>query len=159
LATDREIRVVRTGDRQRQLDQVVEGVCAALDRAPRVAELVRTWQEIGLRPDEQIAYAEEAHTLRFAKPNGEVKTPIQPQQLLHAQRPADDVPTVWQTLQRVQEHTIRGGLSAIERDGSNRRRRVTAREVRGIDDNIRLSRALWSLTEKMPALKTAQLAA
>jgi hypothetical protein len=133
------------GDRQCQLEQVVEGVHAVLDQAPWVTEAVRAWQAIELNPDEQMAYAEEAHTLRFADANGEVR------QLLHARRPADDGPTLWKIFQRVQENVVRGGSSAI----GNRRQQVTTREVRGIDGNIQLNRALWSLTEKMAALKAA----
>jgi hypothetical protein len=148
-----EVKVIHSGNKQRQLDQVVEGVHAILDQAPRVAETVRSWQQIELKPEEQRVYAEKAHRLRFADAHGVVHTPIEPTQLLHPRRAADTGP-LWATFQRVQENVIRGGLSAIARDGQ-RWRRATTREVTGIDSNIGLNRALWSLTEKMAELKAA----
>jgi hypothetical protein len=38
-------------------------------------------------------------------------------------------------------------------------RRVTTREVRGIDQDVRLNRALWQLAERMAELKGAAVAA
>jgi len=48
-----------------------------------------------------------------------------------------------------------GGLSAWGRDANNRPRRVTTREVRGIDQDVKLNRALWVLGERMAQLKAA----
>jgi hypothetical protein len=61
---------------------------------------------------------------------------------------------LWHTLNRVQENVIAGGLSAIERDAEGRRiRRVTTRQVKGIDADVRLNRSLWQLAERMAELK------
>jgi hypothetical protein len=57
---------------------------------------------------------------------------------------------------RVQENVIRGGLSAVARDENGRRlRRVSTRQVKGIDQDVKLNRALWQLAEKMAELKAA----
>jgi hypothetical protein len=149
-----DVRVRHQGDRQRQLDAVVEGAMEVLDQAPKVMEKVTEWQQIELRPDEQRIYAEEAHKLRFGDAEGRVETAIEPAQLLHARRPADAGPTLWQTFQRVQENAIRGGLSAISTDPRTRRtRHFSTRAIQSIDGDIKLNRALWALTEKMAALK------
>lgn len=58
-------------------------------------------------------------------------------------------------MRSVQENAIRGGLTAWGRDAHNRPRRVTSREVTGIDGDVRLNRALWQLTERMAELKGA----
>ena len=70
-------------------------------------------------------------------------------------RVADAGSDLWSTFNRVQENTIRGGLQAWGRDGNNRPRRVTSREVTGIDQDVKLNRALWLLGERMAALKDA----
>ncbi len=44
---------------------------------------------------------------------------------------------------------LRGGLTGRSAQG----RRVTTREVTGIDQSIKLNRALWVLAESMRALK------
>jgi hypothetical protein len=59
----------------------------------------------------------------------------------------------WRTFNRVQENVIRGGLTAWARDARNRPRRVTSREVTGIDGDVRLNRALWQLAERMAQIK------
>lgn len=61
---------------------------------------------------------------------------------------------LWHTLNRVQENVIAGGLHAIQRDSEGRRvHRVSTRRINGIDQDVRLNRALWALAEKMAELK------
>lgn len=50
---------------------------------------------------------------------------------------------------------MRGGLHAMGRDANNRARRVTTREVRNIDGDVKLNRALWLLSQRMAELKAA----
>ena len=76
-----------------------------------------------------------------------------------ARRNADNGNDLWRTFNRVQENVIRGGLHGWGRDANNRTRRVTTREVRGIDQDVRLNRAMWMLTEKMAELKGVGVAA
>jgi hypothetical protein len=60
---------------------------------------------------------------------------------------------LWRTFSRAQENAIRGRLTAWGRDARNRPRRVTSREVTGTNGDVRLNRALWTLTERMAELK------
>jgi hypothetical protein len=63
---------------------------------------------------------------------------------------------LWKTFNRAQENVIAGGLSGLKRDENGRRvRRVSTREIKGINGNVNLNRALWTLAEKMAALKGA----
>jgi len=80
------------------------------------------------------------------------------------QRPTLPKADLWHTLNVVQENVIRGGLHGTVRGidpDTNRRtfRRVTTREVRGIDQDVKLNRALWMLAERMAELKGAAIAA
>ena len=50
-------------------------------------------------------------------------------------------------------HSIKGGLRARRYDNGIRGRRVTTREVTGIDQDVKLNRALWQLAEAMAQLK------
>jgi hypothetical protein len=59
----------------------------------------------------------------------------------------------------VQENVIRGGLSNFSRDAAtNRMRRATTREVRGIDQDVKLNRMLWRLAEEFAQLKMKESA-
>jgi hypothetical protein len=53
---------------------------------------------------------------------------------------------LWSVFNRVQENVIKGGLSAYK-PGSFQR--TTTRTVKGIDQDIRLNRALWTLGTRM----------
>ena len=74
-------------------------------------------------------------------------------QVLRPRRPEDASSDLWTTFNRVQENVIAGGLSAVQRDANGRRvRRVSTRRINGIDQDVRLNRALWELAAKMAAL-------
>jgi hypothetical protein len=108
-----------------------------------------------MHPRERAAFAEAAHTLRFADAEGVVDTPIQPAQLLVPRRHDDTGQDLWRTFNVVQENVMRGGLTAMRRDHHSRPRRVTTRAVNGIDQDVRLNKALWTLAERMAELKAA----
>jgi hypothetical protein len=52
----------------------------------------------------------------------------------------------------VQEAVIRGGISAVDPETG---RRTTTKEVKAIDGDVKLNRALFVLGERMAALKAA----
>ena len=115
------------------------------------------WSRLQLTSGEQSAFAEAAHTLRFADSEGHTTTPITSAQLLQPRRSEDVGSDLWRTMNRVQENSVRGGLHAVQRDANGRRlRRVTTRPIAGIDQDVRLNRALWTLAERMAELKTGQ---
>ena len=135
--------------------QVIEGSYTVLEESRRALTAADEWAGVTLNRDEQVAMAEAAHVLRFGDADGETETPIKAAQLLNVRRQADNAPDLWRTFNRVQENVIRGGVTAWGRDANNRPRRVTTREVKGIDQDVRLNRALWVLGERMAALKGA----
>jgi hypothetical protein len=139
------------------IDAVLEGSLSLIEKAPQVLSTIQDWKTLQLGTREQLAFAEAARSLRFADSDGTIDTPITPAQLLSPRRSEDNKPDLWSTLNRVQENVIQGGLSARgERQPNGRRgRRTTMREVRGIDQDVRLNRAMWALAEKMAELKSA----
>jgi hypothetical protein len=141
------------------VSQVIEGSFEIIDNSRKALTATRQWQNLQLTSGEQNAFAEAAHELRFADAEGKVETPITPAQLLAPRRSADSGNDLWRTFNRVQENTIRGGITAWGRDANSRMRRTTTREVKGIDQDVKLNRALWILTEKMAELKGVGAAA
>lgn len=147
------VHVRHAGNRDAIMQNVIEGAYSVLENAEKVLEAPRAWGNLQLSHDERVAFATSAHVLRFGDSEGHVDTPIQPQQLLVARRPADTGNDLWRTFNVVQENSIRGGLSAMGRDANNRRRRTTTREVHGIDQDVKLNKALWMLAENMAKLR------
>jgi hypothetical protein len=138
------IKVRHTGN---VIDMVVDGSARILENAPVVQNTIQSWKQITLTAGEQQLLAEGAHTLRF-----EDETAIQPAQLLRPRRYGDNGSSLWNTFNRIQEHVIKGGDRAYD---SQAHRRVRSREVKNIDGNTKLNKALWSLAEGMAKLKLA----
>lgn len=144
------------------VEKVIDGSFEIIDQSRAALGTVDAWKQLRLSAGDQTAFAEAAHELRFADSDGVVDTPITASQLLRPRRSEDRQANDWQrpatdlytTMNVVQENVIRGGLSNWRR-GENGTRRTTTREVRGIDQDVRLNRALWKLAERMAELKAA----
>jgi uncharacterized protein DUF932 len=137
------------------IDNVIEGSYEVIAESRRTLDKAETWQGITLSSDEQMVMADAARVLRFGDAEGNVETPIKADQLLRARRVADQGNNLWLTHNRLQENMIKGGLRAWGRDANNRSRRTTTREVRNIDGDVKLNRALWVLSHRMAELKVA----
>ena len=137
------------------VNKVIEGSFQIIDGSHAALEKSHEWQHLQLTDGEQQALAEPAHLLRFADAEGKVTTPIAPAQLLSSHRYGDQGSDLWRTFNHIQENAIRGGLHGFQRDANSRIRRVTTRQIKGTDHDVRLNRALWMLAERMAELKTA----
>jgi hypothetical protein len=139
------VKVPHKGDAN---TRVVEGAYEVLDGFTRVVDSVDDMRATKLDDGEQIAFARAALNLRFdpAKP-----APVTEEQILRPRRIEDRSGDLWTTLNRLQESLVRGGLRGRDAKGKP----TTTRAVRGIDGNVSLNRALWTLAEEMKRLKTA----
>lgn len=143
----------------RHTGNVIEEVIAEshriLEQAPKVIDTIRDWQTIELAPVEQRFLAESAHSLRFPvdEETGEAHTKVTPELLLSPRRRDDSNPDLWHTFNRIQENSIRGVKTWGRVNG--RVERISSRQVKGIDQDVKLNRALWALAEKMAELKRA----
>ena len=128
-----------TGD---ALSDVIDGTYEVLDNADKVLGSIEDWAKIRLGERARMALAHGAHVERF----GEDEARITPEQLLIPRRAADTGKDLWTTFNVVQENVIAGGLVAPRRVG-HRDRRQTTRPVNGIDQNVKLNKALWVMAE------------
>lgn len=143
------IKVRHSGD---VMGKVIEGTYRVVNEADKLLAAPADWGKLELKRDHQIAFAKAAHVLRFADGDGNVTTPVQPERLLHARRPEDNAADLWTTFNVVQENVIRGGLHGIGRNANGQTRRTTTREIKGIDQDVKLNKALWVLAEEMRKL-------
>lgn len=141
------VKVRHTGN---VIEEAVRGSISIVEHMPEAIDAIARWKAIQLTGNDQLALAEAAHVLRFADSEGKTTTPIVPQQLLQARRRDDGGADLWSTFNRVQENVIQGGLHA-RKAGSYVR--TTTRKVKGIDQDVRLNRALWTLGERMAEIR------
>lgn len=133
--------------------KVIEGTYQVMKQAERTLAAPQDWGTVMLNQDEKAILAEAAHLIRFGDSDGEIATPIKPEQLLIPRRYDDRADDLWTTWNVAQENVIKGGLRGVGRDDFGRPRRVKTRAVTGIDQDIKLNKALWLLGERMAQLK------
>ncbi len=128
-------------------ERVVVGAYEILDGLTRVVQAKEEMQATQVNEEEQHLLARSAIALRFDNDTG--AAPVTEQQVLNARRFDDRNNDLWSTFNRIQENVIKGGLRGRNAKGKP----ITTREVKGIDQSVRLNRALWMLTEGMMNLK------
>jgi hypothetical protein len=135
------------------IEDVISGTERLLSDGPRVMDAIDGWKGLTLSQPEQKLLAEHAHSLRFPvdEETGKANTEVTPEMLLRARRYADNKPDLWSTYNRIQENSIKG----VRAYAPGSYHRVTSRAVKGIDGDVKLNRALWSLAEKFAELKRA----
>lgn len=163
VVMDRNLGELTVPHKGNVVHKVIEGSFEIIDSSRKALGTIEAWRGLRLSAGEQTIFAEEAHALRFADADGKIDTPIAATQLLTPRRMEDrDAAGAWSrpasdlytTMNVVQENAIRGGLSAhLPGSSRERGRMVTTREVRGIDQDVKLNRALWRLAERMAELK------
>ncbi len=149
IAGDRfeEVRVPHKGSIQHD---IIEGVYTVAEDFPRLIDATQTMKEITLSADERNVLAEASLVARY----GDDESPVRPEQIIQPRRREDDGRSLWTTFNVIQENMIRGGLHGQKRNAEGRIRRSQTRAINGIDQNVTLNRALWTLAEGMQRLKT-----
>ena len=142
--TYQDIRVQHRGN---IVDNVIEGAYQILDNFDRIDASKEEMKSISLSDEEQLAFAKASLPLRFSE------SEEQPPEVavLGRRRSADASNDLWTTFNVVQENLLKGGLLRVTRKGKN----AKTRAIKGVDGNVRLNKALWTLAEAMKELKTA----
>lgn len=142
-----EIKVPHKGD---VVGRVIEGAYEIVKDLPKVLDSVAEMQALPLLQAEQREFAKAALLLRWEDPE---RIGIKPEQVLCPRRREDTGDDLWSVYQRVQESLTKGGNHVNTQDSQGRWRGRRTREVKGINQSVKLNQALWSLAEGMRALK------
>ncbi|MEB0014544.1 DUF932 domain-containing protein [Glaciimonas sp. Cout2] len=129
------------------VDNVIEGAFRVLDDFELVNGQKDGMKSLTLNEEEQAAFARAALSLKYDTEL--TPAPITENQILRPKRMEDRSDDLWTTFNCVQENLVRGGLRGRSATGQV----STTREVKGIDQNIKLNRALWVLAEEMRKIK------
>ncbi|MGH8159774.1 MAG: DUF932 domain-containing protein [Rhodanobacter sp.] len=139
-----DVRVRHQGD---VAGQVIEGAYEVLHAFGRAQASRDAMQFIMLDVGESEVFARAALALKYDDPDK--PAPITETQVLAPRRFDDNRPDLWSVFNRTQENLTQGGL--LGRSAKGHRQRT--RPVQGIDQNVRLNRALWLLADGMRQLK------
>lgn len=139
-----DVRVPHKGN---VTDHVIEGAYEVLHGFERVQHSRDAMCAITLDDGEAEVFARSALTLKYGDPGKAV--PITESQILRPRRFDDNGSDLWSVFNRVQENLVKGGLTSRTANGRQRQ----TRPVQGIDQNVRLNRALWLLADGLRKLK------
>lgn len=144
----RRVRVPHKGD---VINNVIEGVYKVVDQGKKTIEDVELFKSLELSREEQEIFADSARKLRF-----DDTQEVRLDHINHPRRMADKGNDLWLALNRVQENFIRGGLPYYNLNERGQRvNRQRTREIRNVDQNVKINQALWQLANEMAKLKGA----
>lgn len=112
------------------------------ERVPNVLRQIEQWKQIDLTAPQRTIFAEAALEIR----GGESR--IEPREVLAVRRSMDSERDLWTTSNVAQENLLRGGMQTRSRNG----RRGQTKAIKSVGEDVRINRALWTLTEKMAEL-------
>jgi hypothetical protein len=138
---------VRVHHKGNVTDQVIDGAYEVLEGFKQVEHSRDAMRAVTLNDTEAEVFARSALTLKYDEP-GKV-LPITESQILRPRRFDDNRSDLWSIFNRVQENLVKGGVASRTATGRQQR----TRPVQGIDQNVRLNRALWMLAEGLRQLK------
>lgn len=159
IGTVDSVKVRHSGSLEGVQAKVIEGTFKVLDNAKYALAAPQDWSAIALNRDEQMILAESAHVLRFGANEDETRAAatidngVTLDSIIRPRRLADQEGNFWTQWNVMQENIMRGGLRGISTDEHGNRRRTSTREIKNIDQDIKLNKALWLLGERMAALK------
>ena len=125
-------------------DSVIEASFKVLGAVPDIMNKVQLFQDRILTDAERLALATGAATYRW---EDLAKAPINPSMLLNPRRYGDEAKDLWTTFNTVQENIIRGGQRDYSRRRPDGRRMPKSRAIHGIDEDMKLNKALWQMAE------------
>ena len=137
-----DVRIRHSGN---VIDDVIEGSFKVLDNVREIGDRIDTYKSIELSSAEQQVFGTAALALRYGD-----EAPIRTYDVLQPNRWQDNKSDLWTTFNRIQENMIKGGVRGQAKTG----RRMTTRAVGGVNENVKLNRALWTLADGLAQLKS-----
>ncbi len=123
------------------LGEVIDVASRIVDQFDLVDQDIDLMKSARLDTGLQLALANAAIAARFDTP----EPPVTAEQVLRPRRQADVGTDAWTVFNRTQENIIKGRLFGTAKDAHGRTTHRRTREVKGIDQNTALNRALWTL--------------
>lgn len=163
IIADGRIETIRISHKGNVVPEVIEGAYRVLEQTQVAALVQPEWSKIICNPQDRVLLSNTAHVLRFGEPEvldgGKIvpASPIKAEQLLTVNRPEDRGQDLWTTFNVIQENVIQGGLAARadRKPGQYRGRLTRMKAIKGIDQDVKLNKALWMVAEHFAKAKQA----
>lgn len=142
-----DVKVHHSGDIR---GRVIEGAYEVLSNLKEAEQRIELYKGIELKREEVQAFANAAVQLRW--PGDDANRIIQPEAIVTARRPEDAQNDLWSVFNRTQENIIKGGIRTKSESG----RRLRAKAVTSLTEDVKLNRALFTLADQLAKYKTGE---
>lgn len=133
------LKVYHKGDAQEVNHDFITAAYEVTGIFDRVTTGIEEMKAVNLPTDVQVELARASLAIKYDEPK------VTPMQVLERRFDEDDGSTAWQVLNTLQHNLVeRGGIRPPRSAG---RRARTTRPITGIDQNIKVNEALWSLAQ------------
>jgi hypothetical protein len=130
------------------VDSIIDGSLNLIQYVPKISESVDHYRSTLISKEEARLYAKAALSLRYGE-DWVYSSPVRPDDLLQVRRIEDHESSLWKVFNRVQENLFKGGLRGRSANGRN----VRTRAIQSVNEDVKLNRDLWQLTEEFSKLK------
>ena len=137
--------IVHSGFNISKVNTAINEVTAYM---PKIKSEIEKFKSIRLSLLEQYSLANAAIDIRFDKQIHDINA----KEFLKITRDEDEMPTLWNVFNRVQEAMIRGGAKGINKETG---KSFTSKAITAIDANIKLNKELFATVQNMASLKLA----
>jgi hypothetical protein len=146
------------------VEKVIEGSYEVMNEVPAITGEIDGMQSVELTRQEQEIFASAA--IEYIKPEEKEGERIVTSntslvnQVLRPVRADDRGNDLWTTYNVIQEKVLRGGIRMAKQSENTRGgyRNHTTRQVKNINKDIKLNKALWEMAQQMKDLKLSQAA-
>ncbi len=136
--------IVHVGFNQEKVKNAITEVTSYM---PKIKEQVANFKTIHLTPQEEQMLANAAIDIRFDTNTHYIKS----EELLKVNHQEDEIPTLWNVYNRIQEAMIRGG---VKMKNLVTNKTFTSKAINGIDATIKFNKELFEVVEKVALLKS-----
>ncbi len=151
--SDTQFKVRHSGQAVSDVIDVASRIIDNFDAVQSDIELMKSTQ---LDKTLQLTLAKAAIAARFGI---EDEAPVNEEQILRVRRAGDIGDDAWRVMNRAQEAVIKGGLFGVTTNAVGRTVHRRTREVKGIDQNQSLNRAMWVIGVQMAKLQKGLITA
>jgi hypothetical protein len=123
---------------------VIDAISEVTTNIPMVVGKVQGMMGKILTPSQQRSFARQAVIERWGEDRW-----VDLSEVLGIRRAADKGTDLWTVFNRVQENMLDGGIVTSTTDSKGRIKLNKTRKVKSIDENLRVNKMLWSLSEAM----------
>lgn len=152
------IDAIRVPHKGNVVSTVTDASLEIAESSTRAIGVAYRMAQIHLSDEERTSFAQSAVELCFgpAKPgDSSIGSTIEATRFLRPRRSTDRSTDLFTTFNVVQENVIRGGIPGMRFSPTARASHYRTREIRSIDRNVSLNRALFTLAENVLAAREA----